>query len=184
MRIRRSIAAGIAALVLGGCVQGSPTGELFVDLGTPTPEATIPHFDPGEDRIVQVVRRVRPAVVNVTTRFSTEESLVGGGGRGGGGTGFIVEPDGVIVTNYHVVEGALSIGVVTDDGERFDARVIGGDPAADLAVLDVEAEDLPTVPLGSSGDLELGQQVVAIGFALSLEGGPSVTSGIVSSLER
>jgi S1-C subfamily serine protease len=75
--------------------------------------------------------------------------------------------------------------VVTSEGERLPARVIGGDPEADLAVLEVDAEeDLPMVPLGSSERLQLGEQVVALGFALGLEGGPTVTSGIVSALDR
>ena len=102
------------------------------------------------------------------------------------GTGFIVREDGIIVTNYHVVEGAQRITVTTsgDDPTRYEARVIGGDATADLAVLDVEATGLPTVALGSSEDLELGQQVVAIGYALALEGGPTVTAGIVSALDR
>jgi S1-C subfamily serine protease len=90
------------------------------------------------------------------------------------------------VTNCHVVQGASRITVFTSEDEptRYDARVIGGDCEHDLAVLKVDAEGLPTVSLGSSGGLRLGQQVVAIGYALALEGGPSVTAGIVSSLDR
>jgi S1-C subfamily serine protease len=67
---------------------------------------------------------------------------------------------------------------------RYPARVIGGDPQADVAVLKVDATGLPTVPMGDSSRLELGQQVVAIGYALGLQGGPSVTAGVVSSLTR
>jgi S1-C subfamily serine protease len=104
----------------------------------------------------------------------------------GEGTGFVVRDDGIVVTNYHVVEGASAVSVFTSDEEpdEYAARVIGGDIQADLAILDVEAEGLATVPLGDSDGLSLGQQVVAIGYALGLEGGPSVTSGIVSSLTR
>jgi serine protease Do len=92
----------------------------------------------------------------------------------------------VIVTNCHVVEGGSRISVFTSDEEptRYDARVIGGDCLHDLAVLKIDATDLPTVELGDSASLQLGQRVVAIGYALALEGGPSVTSGIVSSLDR
>ena len=108
------------------------------------------------------------------------------GGGEGEGSGFIVRDDGIIVTNYHVVEGASSVTVLTSEEEpdEYDARVIGGDIQADLAILDVDAEGLPTLPLGNSEGLRLGQQVVAIGYALGLEGGPSVTAGIVSSLAR
>jgi serine protease Do len=126
-----------------------------------------------DNPVEQVVQEVLPAVVNVVSDR-------------GEGTGFIVREDGVVVTNYHVVEGSSSVSVFTSEDEprEFSARVIGGDPQADLAVLDVEAQGLPTVPLGDSDSLELGQSVVAIGYALGLEGGPSVTSGIVSSLTR
>jgi serine protease Do len=122
--------------------------------------------------------------VNVTTD-TFDSSSFGGDGQGVG-TGFIVRSDGVVVTNYHVVEGAQGITVVTPepDAHEYDARVIGGDQAADLAVLKIDAQGLPTVPLGTSADLQLGQQVVAIGYALALEGGPTVTSGIVSALGR
>jgi S1-C subfamily serine protease len=127
----------------------------------------------GSTTVEQVVERVLPAVVNVVTDR-------------GEGTGFVIRQDGVVVTNYHVVECSSEISVLTSDEEpqTYAARVIGGDQQADLAVLKVEAEGLPTVPLGDSDQLDLGQQVVAIGYSLGLEGGPSVTSGIVSSLTR
>ena len=137
----------------------------------------LPPIDLSDEPIVQVVERVQPVIVNVA-------SLAGSGETQGTGTGFIVDQNGAIVTNFHVVEVGLSIRVVMADGRRFDARVIGGDPEADLAVLDIDAEGLPTVPLGESDQLRLGEPVVALGFALGLEGGPSVTSGIVSALGR
>jgi serine protease Do len=130
------------------------------------------------DPIVQVVQKVRPAVVNVTTDLLQR-------GRGVG-TGFIVRSDGIVVTNYHVVEGAQRITVITPspNSKRYDARVIGGDQTADLAVLKIDATGLPTVPLGDSSKLQLGQRVVALGYALALPGGPTVTTGIVSALGR
>ena len=102
------------------------------------------------------------------------------------GTGFIVRANGVVVTNCHVVQGASRITVSTSEDEptRYDARVIGGDCEHDLAVLKIDGEGLTPLPLGASADLRLGQQVVAVGYALALEGGPSVTTGIVSSLDR
>jgi serine protease Do len=144
------------------------------------PVSPLPSVNPGADPVVRVVQAVRPAVVSVTTNVT---NLQGGTGQGTG-TGFVIRADGFLVTNFHVVEGALNIRVVTEDGRRFDARVVGGDPDADLAVLKVAARDLPTVALGDSERLELGERVVAIGFALALQGGPSVTSGIVSALGR
>jgi S1-C subfamily serine protease len=131
----------------------------------------------GKAGVVGVVKKVLPAVVNVVSDVS--------GGRGEG-TGFIIRSDGIVVTNYHVVEGSQRLTVLTsaDNPAKYDARVIGGDQTKDLAVLKVDASGLPTVPLGNSDSLQLGQQVVALGYALGLEGGPSVTTGIVSSLNH
>jgi serine protease Do len=136
----------------------------------------------GGDQIVAVVQRVLPSVVNVTT---DQFSPAGETGQGVG-TGFIVRSDGVIVTNCHVVEGASKITVFTSDAtpKKYDARLIGGDCEHDLAILKVNETGLPTVSLGESNDLQLGQRVVALGYALALEGGPTVTTGIVSSLGR
>ncbi|MCA1834635.1 MAG: trypsin-like peptidase domain-containing protein [Actinobacteria bacterium] len=140
---------------------------------------------PGQDPVVAVVQRVRPAVVNVTTNLLQNTGLGFEPGKGVG-TGFVVRSDGVVVTNYHVVEGAQRITVITQgpDVQRYEARVIGGDASADLAVLKIPAQGLPTVALGHSSQLQLGQRVVAIGYALALAGGPTVTSGIVSALGR
>ncbi len=182
MSVRPSLACA-ALLLATACAPGSLTS--LPSLAPTAPASPLPLANPGAEPIVQVVERVRHAVVNVTTNITSPESLAGGGASDGTGTGFIVNADGVVVTNYHVVEGGLSIRVVTADGGRFDARVIGGDPEADLAVLKIETDrPLPTVPLGDSDALKLGERVVALGFALALEGGPSVTSGIVSAMGR
>ena len=171
------VGAAVALLVLGAC---TPRGEGSV-LPQAGPRTPLPTVQPGADPIVRVVQAVRPAVVSVTTNVATPDL----GRRGQGtGTGFLVREDGFVVTNFHVVEGALNIRVLTADGRRFEARVAGGDPEADLAVLKVGARGLPVVPLGDSSGLDLGEPVVAIGFALALQGGPSVTSGIVSALGR
>lgn len=133
-----------------------------------------------------VVASVLPAVVNVTTDVFQIDQLGNAQQGQGVGTGFIVRQDGVVVTNCHVVEGGSQISVFTSEEEptRYDARLIGGDCLNDLAVLKIDATGLPTVPLGGSADLQLGQPVVALGYALALEGGPTVTTGIVSALGR
>ncbi|MEX0650897.1 MAG: trypsin-like peptidase domain-containing protein, partial [Actinomycetota bacterium] len=140
-------------------------------------------IDPGKEPVAAVVERVLPAVVNVTT--DVYQQVDGSSGQGVG-TGFIVRADGVIVTNCHVVEGSSRLTVFLSDEDRteYEARLIGADCLNDLAVLDIDEQGLPTVPLGDSGGLRLGQRVVALGYALGLEGGPTVTSGIVSSLDR
>lgn len=171
---RRPIILVLAALTLAGCsAKLTPAGT--VSSAPRTPTSPLPPLEPST--VEEVVDRVLPAVVNV-------RSDIGEPGRTPEGTGFVIRPGGVVVTNYHVVERAIAIEVVTNDGQRLEARAIGGDSAADLAVLKVDAEGMPSVPLGDSDQLSLGQDVVALGFALGLEGGPSVTTGIVSGLGR
>lgn len=167
------------ALLLGACTEAA--------LQKTSPAASpLPSLDPAREPFAAVAERVLPSVVNVTTNVY-QASPTGQPEQGKGvGTGFIVRANGVVVTNCHVVQGASRITVFTSEDEptRYGARVIGGDCEHDLAVLKVDAEGLPTVSLGSSEGLRLGQRVVAIGYALALEGGPSVTAGIVSSLDR
>ena len=141
---------------------------------------------PTKEPVAAVVNRVLPATVNVTTDIFSADQFGNAQEGQGVGTGFIVRSDGVIVTNCHVVEGGSKITVFTSEAEpqEYDARLIGADCLHDLAVLKIDASDLPTVQLGTSSGLKLGQRVVAIGYALALEGGPTVTTGIVSSLDR
>jgi serine protease Do len=174
--LARTAMAAAVALGLTACSAGRPW---FSEAPAPSPEASpAPSLAPLEpSRIVEVVEGVGPAVVNVRTNL-------GQPGRTPEGTGFIIDSSGVVVTNFHVVEGAFEITVISADGRRFEARAIGADENADLAVLRVDATGLPSVELGDSDGLRLGETVVALGFALGLEGGPSVTSGIVSALGR
>ncbi len=139
------------------------------------------------DPVVMAIGEVAPAVVTITSRTTPQRSPFGITSSGQAtGTGFVVRSDGVIVTNQHVVEGAQAVTVTLPepDGRTLDATVVATDQQHDLAVLRVDAAGLPTVALGDSNDLQLGQQVIALGYALGLKGGPTVTSGIVSSLDR
>jgi serine protease Do len=178
---RLLVPLALLALVTGACsvTYGSDPAAARVetrDVNVPLPSGS------DGDRIVEVVRRVLPAVVNVTTdQFQPD---VGGGQ--GVGTGFVVRSDGVIVTNCHVVEGANKITVFSSDDrpKQYAGRVIGADCEHDLAIVKIDGTNLPTVPLGSSADLALGQRVIALGYALALDGGPTVTTGIISSLGR
>ena len=141
----------------------------------------------GDDPVVAAIGEVAPAVATITSHMAPQQSPFGitSGGEATG-TGFVVRSDGVVVTNHHVIEGAQTVTVTMPepDGQTLDATVVATDPEHDLAVLRVDATGLPTVTLGDSNDLQLGQQVIALGYALGLEGGPTVTSGIVSSLDR
>ena len=101
----------------------------------------------------------------------------------GAGSGFILTPDGYIVTNYHVVGDADTVKVTLYNGDSYDAQYIGGDEDYDIAVIKIEATDLPNVTLGNSDSLNVGDHVLAIGNPLGTLSG-TVTDGIVSALER
>ncbi len=127
--------------------------------------------------IASILQRSVPAVVAIVDD--------GGPDAGGAaGTGFVISSDGVIVSNNHVVDGAQSIQAVFSDGTSRPATVLGRNAASDLAVLKVDATGLPTLALGDSNDVQVGDDVVAIGNALALSGGLSVTRGIISGLHR
>jgi serine protease Do len=102
--------------------------------------------------------------------------------RRGSGSGFIFRPDGYVLTNNHVIDGAERVTVVMQDRREFSARVIGRDPNTDIAVLRIDATDLPVVPLGNSDPLEVGDWVVALGYPLQL--GSTATAGILSAKGR
>jgi len=127
--------------------------------------------------IASILRTAVPAVVAIVDDGGPDSG-------GAAGTGFVISPDGVIVSNNHVVEGATNIQAVFADGTSLPAKVLGRNAASDLAVLKVEGTNLPTLALGNSNDVQVGDDVVAIGNALALSGGLSVTRGIISGLHR
>ena len=160
---------------------------------TPSTEASATGATTFPD-IAAVADKVRPAtvlVLNIAQGQTRGGRAAGQGTAGsevpqGAGTGFIVDSGGLIVTNSHVVEGAqrLTVTLPPPDGRTFDAQVVGTDAQTDLAVLKIDASNLPSVPLGDSSALRVGEWVVAIGNALALGGGPTVTAGVVSALGR
>jgi S1-C subfamily serine protease len=103
----------------------------------------------------------------------------------GAGSGIILTGDGYVLTNNHVISGATSIRVTLAKGETKTATLVGGDPENDIAIVKIDgASGLPAATLGRSSSLKVGEPVVAIGNALALPGGPTVTAGIVSALDR
>ena len=127
------------------------------------------------ESLPDLVATVQPAIVQV---------LVQSGRNSGAGSGFIIDGDGTIITNNHVIAGASRITVVLADNRTAQATVVGVAPQNDLAVLDIDLPNLTSVKLGDSSALRLGESVVAIGSALGLPGDPTVTTGIVSGLHR
>ncbi len=122
--------------------------------------------------VIDVVGATLPSVVTVA----------GTTGRGGSGSGFLVQPDGLAVTNSHVVGGRSELTATTAEGDRLPARVLGDDPETDVAVLRIAGTDLPTTRLGDSAALQLGQLVIAIGSPLGLQS--TVSTGVVGGLGR
>jgi Do/DeqQ family serine protease len=98
------------------------------------------------------------------------------------GSGVIISPDGYIVTNNHVVDGATSISVTLNNRKNYTAKVVGTDPNTDLALIKIDGKDLPVIQIGNSDDVKLGQWVMAIGYPLNLD--VTVTQGIVSAKSR
>ena len=134
--------------------------------------------------VVAIAEKVTPSVVGVKT-FGTAYTYWGQripNQELGSGSGIIYSEDGYIITNYHVIENATSVMITLSDGTEYDARIIGSDASSDLAVLKVEAENLPEAELGDSSSLQIGELVVAIGNPLGYEN--TVTDGIVSGLNR
>jgi Do/DeqQ family serine protease len=136
--------------------------------------------------IPAVVDRVAPAVVSIFTRREAGDpfGLFGGPSRSGQGlgSGVIVRADGLIVTNYHVVEDAKELRVVLADRREFRAKIVGRDPETDVALLLVDAVGLPTASLGDSSRVRVGESVLALGNSMGV--GQTVSSGIVSATRR
>ena len=178
----------------------APVSAPPVAAGAPAATVTLPDF-------TRIAKQNGKAVVNIRVMGSTRTSAGNmppvdpghplydffrqfqdpRGSRGGApvfgaGSGFIVSPDGVILTNAHVVRGASDVLVKLADRREFRAKVLGSDPVTDVAVLKIDASNLPTVPVGSSRSLQVGEWVLAIGSPFGLES--TVTAGVVSATGR
>ncbi|MFC4929882.1 Do family serine endopeptidase [Massilia sp. GCM10023247] len=137
---------------------------------TKTSAANMPQVDPGHP------------LYDFFRQFQDPRGSRGGAPVFGAGSGFIVSPDGVILTNAHVVRGASEVTVKLADRREFRAKVLGSDTATDVAVLKIDAKNLPTVPLGNARSLQTGEWVLAIGSPFGLES--TVTAGVVSATGR
>jgi S1-C subfamily serine protease len=184
----------VAALLLAALIGGVAGGFIVDQLGSGDPAGSFtaqqardgrPPPEPGS--VAEIVEQVRPSVVRVETDLvALDEFLQPVPGPDAAGTGIIIDNEGHILTNAHVVEDAESVEVVTTDERRLEAEIAGRDVLSDLAVLEVDAEGLQPVPIGDSDDLRVGDRVIAVGNALgaALGSEPTVTEGIVSALDR
>ena len=179
-------AVGIsAALGVGGDTDAVVTTVAAAATTTETPPSALQASETGAKPVQQIYEEAGPGVVQVTTSgVDSSNPFFGPQATSSLGSGFVVDRDGYIVTNYHVIEDAQEIEVNFSGDDRVPATVVGSDPSTDLAVLKIDAQSraLTPLPLGNSDDVHVGDAVVAIGNPFGLE--RSVTAGIVSALQR
>jgi serine protease Do len=194
------VSAFFAVLSLSSCTSPqdrSDAQQLPSSSASPAPAA---QTQASIGAVATVAEQVGPAVVQINTSRTVRESVDDFGldeffggrvpsqgqqpeqVRRGTGSGFITTADGQVITNAHVVAGADTVNVVLRDGRTYPGRVVGSDSISDLAVVDIDANDLPTVPLGDSDALVPGQVAIAIGNPLGLNN--TVTQGIISATDR
>ena len=170
-------------------------GDALAPNETGAPASEGPIFDAYSQAVMRAVERVGPSVIKIETRMrpsrkrhpdrrpiTPEEIRPDGTVPGGSGSGFAFTPDGLILTNSHVVHGAAGVEIVLPDGRRLEADVVGDDPDTDLAVLRAPDSELPAAPLGESANLRPGQLAIAIGNPYGFQA--TVTAGVVSAIGR
>ncbi|MBI4594300.1 MAG: trypsin-like peptidase domain-containing protein [Candidatus Rokubacteria bacterium] len=173
------VAFALFTVLLAGCAGAAPAGA---DPGSSRPPlAAPPELARFNDLLADLADRLKPGLVHVTVRreASAPAEEAEQPERRSSGSGFVIDPGGLIVTNAHVVEGASTVRVRLFDGRRFAAKVIGRDNRVDLALLRLDGvKDLPALPLGDSNRMRVGEFVLALGHPFGLE--HSVSFGIVS----
>ncbi|MFL6389649.1 MAG: S1C family serine protease [Terriglobales bacterium] len=138
------------------------------------------NYDAEEQNNIAVYKKALPAVVNITSTAVTYDFFYGAVPQQGMGSGFVIDTEGHILTNFHVVEGARQVEVTTSDKKKYKAQIIGTDPIHDLAVIQIPNKSVPQAEIGDSKSLVVGQKVYAIGNPFGLSG--TMTRGIISSI--
>ncbi|MEO7359531.1 MAG: trypsin-like peptidase domain-containing protein [Gemmatimonadaceae bacterium] len=195
----RTTSVLLAAVLAAGCEGANPSKSVAQARTLPSPATTAAVISASRrTAITAAVERVSASVVTVQTEtvervqpdmFSMMFGNGGGGERrnAGIGSGFVIRADGVVVTNAHVVKGASTVSVAMSDGTTFPAKVVGVDETNDLAVVKIDAKNLPVSPLGTSADLLVGEWAIAIGNPFGFVLGnsePSVSVGVISAVGR
>jgi putative serine protease PepD len=194
-RLSLFAALGLVAFLLFGCAPVTTLQAVTVTTPTATPDAALaPNslalidaagLDFAERRIVSVYDRVSPSVVSITTQVLRQDFFFNVVPEEGSGSGFVLDKEGHILTNYHVIEGAERIDVAFGDQLSARATVVGHDARNDVAVLKVSLPSvaLEPVTLGESGNLQVGQWAIAIGNPFG-QFGRTLTTGVISALGR
>ena len=196
-------AVASASLLLGGCSQiaqeeetqapvaaseenkiSAAVEEGVVPTATKTANAPKITTNARNTPVVLVAKNVGPAVVGITNKAVVQDMFYGQVETEGVGSGVIFRNDGYIVTNYHVIEGAKELIVSLADGNSVNGTLVGADEMTDIAVVKIDAKDLPTAHFGNSDEIMVGEPVVAIGNPMGLEFQGSVTVGVISALNR
>jgi len=138
------------------------------------------NFDADEQNNIAVYKKALPSVVNITSTAVAFDFFYGAVPQQGMGSGFVIDTEGHILTNNHVVEGARQLEVTTSDKKKYKAQIVGTDPVHDLAVIQIPNKSVPQAEIGDSKSLVVGQKVYAIGNPFGLSG--TMTRGIISSI--
>src|SRR5579884_2349065 len=187
MKLLRPIA--IAVVLVGGFFYFTTyrSGTFFRTVNAPLPSkveiteaSTNEPLDPEEQNNISVYHKNIGSVVNVTSKSVALDFFYGLVPQEGQGSGFIIDRDGHVLTNYHVIDGARQIDVTLHNRKKYRATIVGTDRSHDLAIVQIKALDLTPMTLGDSRNLQVGQKVYAIGNPFGLAG--TLTRGIVSSI--
>ena len=178
-------AAGVACFDRWGGRLQQPTAAFNSDASAANANVagiTDPSVATDEQNNIEVFRAISPGVVSISTRRQPRTYF--DAGRSGGGTGSVIDEQGHVLTNYHVIEGADVVTVSFGGDKTYPARIVGGDPDTDLAVLRITGarEALKVVPMGDSDRLSVGQKVLAIGNPFGFD--RTLTTGVISGLQR
>lgn len=179
-------AAAMFALTIfvGGCSDSAASEEQKQESSISVPASSQEISDARNTPVVRAAKKAGPAVVGITNKAVARDWFNNPVQVEGAGSGVIFRKDGYIVTNNHVISGASEIIVSLADGRSLAGTVIGADELSDLAVVKVDADDLPVAEFANSDDIMVGEPAIAIGNPMGLEFQGSVTSGVISALNR
>jgi putative serine protease PepD len=179
--------ASLASWTASRLLPRSPASPSYFTEGPSAAAADKPYIPADDDEAnnIEIYKRVSPAVVNITSTTVDFDFFFNAMPKQGSGSGSIIDAEGHILTNYHVIEEARTLEVTLSDKHKLKAKPVGIDPSNDLAVIQIETSrksPLEFVQMGSSSNLQVGQKVLAIGNPFGLEG--TLTTGVISSLRR